>query len=327
MNFKIHLLNTYLGFVNEDLILSFLLRNYSCELVTNISEANIVIRGVFPARLSLFRRGISVLSNKLNDILNNASQLSVRQLVDPGRRQLWIHISGEKPNLNTFSSFYNSECDIGIGHETINNNNYVRMPNWYQSIDWADSGVPRDQNAYYRFGKPISLDELTTGISSASFSKNKQNCALINSHLTAPRDLFCMQIKKIMPLDIYGQVGLKTDQCKRDILKNYNFNLAPENTLYPGYVTEKIPEAYACGVFPIGWYLDGVDKEFSEESHLNLATFGPYAFCVEDDSLHSALQEIVLRTAKEGVPPLLPQKPSLDPMIALIERAIGYVKY
>ena len=36
-------------------------------------------------------------------------------------------------------------------------------------------------------------------------------------------------------------------------LKPYKFNLAPENSTYPGYVTEKIIQAYGSGCVPIYW--------------------------------------------------------------------------
>ena len=31
----------------------------------------------------------------------------------------------------------------------------------------------------------------------------------------------------------------------KDLIKNYKFSFCSENSIYPGYVTEKIPEVYA----------------------------------------------------------------------------------
>ena len=327
MQLKIYLLQTYSGFENEDLILAFLRKSYSCEIVSNICNANVVIRGVFPsAKYTLIRRGINKLVKQIRLNLDLHSQEKIRDRIDPSRNQLWIHLSGEKPNFNSFSSFYNSECDIGIGHEAINNTNYIRMPHWYQSIDWADFGVPRDLNSYHRLGKPINLDELMHGIP-ACLLQDKDKCALINSHMTAPRDVFFRQIKEIMPFDIYGLPGNMTNLCKRDILREYNFNLAPENTLYPGYITEKIPEAYACRSFPIGWYLNGQDNEFTADSHLNLGVLTPSDIFGHESILESRLASIMSTIKREGIPPLLLRKPSLSPVISLIEKAVHSLNF
>lgn len=327
MQLKIFLLQTYSGLENEDLILAFLRKSYSCQVVSNISHANIVIRGVFPrpTNYTLFRRAMNKLSKKIKLEHTITSKIKIRDIVDPGKSQLWIHLSGESPNLNPCSSFYNSECDIGIGHESIIDINYTRMPHWYQSIDWSGSGVPREPKAFYRLGKPVTINELTTGIPASRLSDYKNKCALINSHLSSPRDVFSRQIKSTMPFDIYGTPGTKTNQDKRDILKNYNFSLVPENTLYPGYVTEKIPEAFACGTFSIGWYLPGVENDFTTDSHLNLVTLGPDAFCEKKHILHQKLEEVKIRMKLEGLPPLLNEMPSLDAAISLVERGISSI--
>ena len=201
------------------------------------------------------------------------------------------------------------------------------MPHWYQSIDWADSAVPRHPRAFYRLGKPIAIDELTTGIPASAFTDHQRKCALINSHMTSPRDIFYRQIKNIMSCDVYGGGGIKINLSKRDILSDYNFNLAPENTLYPGYITEKIPEAFASGTFPIGWYLNGLDDEFSCNSHLNLATLGSLPFTGDNDMLSIKLAAITMTMKRDGIPPLLNKEPSLDNVISLLERFIRMIKY
>ena len=45
----------------------------------------------------------------------------------------------------------------------------------------------------------------------------------------------------------------KSGFFKKDLIKNYKFSFCPENSIYPGYVTEKIPEVYASKSIPITW--------------------------------------------------------------------------
>ncbi len=40
------------------------------------------------------------------------------------------------------------------------------------------------------------------------------------------------------------------------------FNLCEENSVYPGYYTEKVVEAYATGCIPIGWANPNIDADF-----------------------------------------------------------------
>ena len=111
-------------------------------------------------------------------------------------------MSGESPSHSRDSSFLNSECDYGIGHEPIAEQNYVYMPHWYQSIDWSFQGFPRIDSAFYRLGKPIQVDELTTGIPASKFRQRNKRCAFIASHMTPPRDVMIYQIGKLEMITI-----------------------------------------------------------------------------------------------------------------------------
>ena len=61
-----------------------------------------------------------------------------------------------------------------------------------------------------------------------------------------------------------------SDFRKSDILQQYAFNLCPENGLYPGYATEKIPEAFAAGCLPIAYVDESVCVDFNPKAFVNL---------------------------------------------------------
>ena len=66
-------------------------------------------------------------------------------------------------------------------------------------------------------------------------------------------------------VDIYGKLG-KEIENKSECISQYKFNLAFENDLYPGYVTEKIFDAWLSKTIPIWRGLDS-------EEYLNREAF------------------------------------------------------
>lgn len=60
---------------------------------------------------------------------------------------------------------------------------------------------------------------------------------------------------------------------KISFIKNYKFNLAIENLNVDGYISEKIPEAFAALTLPIYWGSDTVKKEFGVNGYINISDF------------------------------------------------------
>jgi hypothetical protein len=325
---KIATIATYNGYLEEDLLVSILKKKYNVEFINDAQNADIILQGAFQnqfsfqTKLNLF---LNFYLNRLNHI-NFKEKKSIKDFIDPHRNKIWIHVSGESPNYSIKSSFLNSECDFGIGHETIVNPNYVRMPHWYQSLDWSNCGFDRSHVAFYRLGSPIKLNELMSGISSSTIKNKKMKCALFASHLTTPRDIFVKEIQKFIEVDIFGingnrPIGLRSSTTKREVLNNYVFTLCPENMLYPGYITEKTPESFACSSFPLSWYIDSTEPEFSLESHLNIADYGAKSVSC-DGTLADLVQKKYQLIKNEGVEPLLYKAPTLEPIIEILDKAI-----
>jgi hypothetical protein len=64
----------------------------------------------------------------------------------------------------------------------------------------------------------------------------------------------------------YGNESMK---AKLGWLPNYKFNMCFENSSYPGYVTEKIYEAFIGGTIPIYWGSPTVEVDFNPRAFLN----------------------------------------------------------
>lgn len=86
------------------------------------------------------------------------------------------------------------------------------------------------------------------------------------------------------PMAYGGRFRNNTGGCVDDkiaFLRNYKFNLALENSMVPGYVTEKIVEALAAPTVPIYWGSDIAKSDFNPEAFINAADYDTTEALVE----------------------------------------------
>jgi hypothetical protein len=95
---------------------------------------------------------------------------------------------------------------------------------------------------------------------------------------------------------------------KRELLQEYAFNLCPENHLFPGYYTEKIPESFLSGALPLSWVDANVCADFNPAAFINLEPMAWQNFEPLSSLLHS---KQYLESYCDQ--PLLLTPPSLDP--------------
>lgn len=87
--------------------------------------------------------------------------------------------------------------------------------------------------------------------------------------------------------------------------KNYKFVFAMENRKVPGYVTEKIMNAFYSGAIPIYWGSDNISQLFNKKAFINLGDFNCLADCVNhcismtDDECANMLAEPIYNPDSE----------------------------
>jgi hypothetical protein len=119
-------------------------------------------------------------------------------------------------------------------------------------------------------------------------------------------------------VDVFGAAGTGRVQRKSEIARNYRFVLCFENDLFPGYVTEKVVEAWASGAVPIWWGLDPL-AYINQDAVVNVAAH---------PSLDSAVRLVgqINHNAdlwhEMTTSPLLNRSPDLEPALLLIRRAL-----
>jgi Alpha-(1,3)-fucosyltransferase FucT N-terminal domain/Glycosyltransferase family 10 (fucosyltransferase) C-term len=206
------------------------------------------------------------------------------------------------------------EADYFISFDlSVNSSRHLRFPYWMEMLDWSHEGIVGNQNP--RFGQLLSISRMMQPLGN-DFLKRSRRVAIFSSHLREPRTTLVRAVERIIPLEGFGPYFDKSilhhQQSgfnKVDVLQNFAFNLCPENGLYPGYYTEKIPEAFAAGCLPLTWADINVCVDFNPEAFINLGPmswqdFEPLKEIINSPSRLEAFTE----------QPLLLKEPSIEPL-------------
>lgn len=205
--------------------------------------------------------------------------------------------------------------DFSISHDlSVNNANHFRLPYWMELVDWSHEGIVGNLNP--RYGELLSLKRLTKPLGK-EFLERPRVASFVTSHLIEPRGTLyralqeCVEVKGFGP---YFDMNIKNHHTsnflKKEILLKYAFNLCPENSMYPGYYTEKIPESFVAGSLPISWTDSNISYDFNPRAFINLAPFTSINFEPLKNLLSSdiALSEYANESLIHKVPSLEPAK-------------------
>jgi hypothetical protein len=174
----------------------------------------------------------------------------------------WIDIAEKelsKRKLSPVTLFQTAEnlrhdhisADYSISHDlNVYSDRHFRLPYWMEMVDWSREGLYGNSNP--RFGMLLTLDQMQKPLG-REFLERQCKAIILSSHLREPRASCLRAVQQFIPVDGFGpyfdqRIKSHHDShfFKYDLLKNYAFNLCPENGLFPGYVTEKIPEAFVA---------------------------------------------------------------------------------
>jgi hypothetical protein len=177
-----------------------------------------------------------------------------------------IFFTGEnkRPNL--------SDCDYSISFDFDDyGGRNIRIPLWYYYIDWFEVGT---------YGNPQYLIPVDYLMYPNEFSKKEKNkfCCAVYSNPISMRNQFISIISQYKSVDCYGKLhGFNYlpdgEKNKMNVISNYKFNVCFENSVYPGYFTEKILHAKVSGSIPIYYSDKSFDKDFNVRSCINLIDY------------------------------------------------------
>ncbi len=266
---------------------------------SKVSAANLIILGPFYNPKRNFRWIPKPLRRSYQEF---------SKIIQSRHRPITLFHTAENIRYNHFQADYTISFDLLADSEK-----HLRLPYWMEFIDWSHEGISGNINP--RFGKLLSLDRLMRPQGKAFLDKPKK-AAIFASHLREPRSTLIRVVTQCIPVHGFGPSfdhdishHSKSIFTKSEILKNFGFNLCPENSLYPGYYTEKIPEAFMAETLPITWTDENVCVDFNPNAIINLYPMFASGFDTLLDIINS---KNILKSFTEE--PLIIKKPSITPL-------------
>ena len=271
-------------------------KGYNPEVITKTSEmVDLEITSVFEKPLGSLENKVhnkliseKYYGNKRLEKLSSSRQL--RQ--NPATRRLWYTGENIRPpfsmNYDGYLSYDQYDFD-GI-------NSY--FPLWYTHLDWF--GKPEFN---FRVGKEVVTSELLT---SRKLTTTKTKLAIVFLSNPHPYRLKVIEIlRRYGQVDVYGGYTSNPVKYKMDVSSEYKFMLCFENDNYPGYVTEKLLDAYLSETIPLYWGNLGKNSIYNEAAFLNLNDYENIDHWI-GDALSLNYEEIYQEALFKEEPSLLP---------------------
>lgn len=197
-----------------------------------------------------------------------------------------------------------------------------RLPLWYARLAWPGfEQKPRRPNMHnHGYEQLIDIESLTKP-RKLNLEQKTKFCALIANNPEGLRINLYNTISQYKQVDGYGNMfNRPLRQSKLDILPQYRFCLCPENSVYDGYVTEKLIDAYAGGAIPIYSGATAVDWEFNAHAFLNYYDMTDMNWFIKHiKKIDSDDEEYVTMYEQ----PLLENKPTLESAIAFVRSIVN----
>ena len=151
-----------------------------------------------------------------------------------------------------------------------------------------------------------------------NFEKRKKFCVAFIGKAYPFRMQALSALSEIQKVEVFGAIARKDAKSKFKESQNYKFVFAFENDLYPGYVTEKVIEAWATGAIPLYWGSDPANY-INPKAVINLADFDSmmeFVDFVKEVNANSKLWEEIASQ------PILLKRPDLSDVNRVLEKAL-----
>ncbi len=223
-----------------------------------------------------------------------------------------IVIIGE--NVRPRYDFYrfSLSCDF----DTYGGRNF-RLPEWYGELQWTGDLAPRIPCGSHGHEERVEIDSLLAP--REHIELRPKFCCLVSSYREAHRALALEALSQVGEVDVFGGMsGEPVLRSKYDFLREYRFNLCFENSIFPGYYTEKAFQAWAAGCIPLYFSDPYFTVDFNPRAIINRISFPTLAAFVEEVRRVNQSAELMTQYLRE---PLLLERPSLEPAVAFLRRA------
>ena len=177
---------------------------------------------------------------------------------------IWENV---RPNYSLYSYSISSDLDNYEGRN-------IRLPLWVAELAWPRFDAPDSHCEGAHGNEPLVDIDLLLSPRSAAYVDRPKFCGHVASNAEPFRMMAARALSAIGPVDLYGRIAGKTEPwSKYEILKPHKFSLCFENSLFPGYHTEKLLQAYAAGTIPLYFGTASVSGDFNSRAFINRLDF------------------------------------------------------
>ena len=198
--------------------------------------------------------------------------------------------------------FRSDRCDYSLTFDFSDDPRNIRLPLWMLQIDWFNKGgyvnpefvLPYEQ----LWDNPFMKDVKT------SF------CSFVYNNDAPYRKEIVDELSKYKQVDCFGKPHgnwFYGESNKIKCISNYKFNICFENSLHPGYYTEKPIHAKFAGCVPVYWSDSLMAQDFNPKGFLNLTDFNSVKELCDriieidqDDQQYKTVRAEPLFSSKEG---------------------------
>jgi hypothetical protein len=277
--------------------------NYDvCVVSSESHNIDLEFRSVFPfkSRLDkLFSYAFGQLSTQKKwDYLDKSMYGSSKSYKTRAKRVIWY--SGE----NKRTPFQEFDAIIGFDSDDSYSNIFY-FPFWMYRVDWG-----------------LETQERIKGMT-PSYMVNKRDPIIRprrSCTFTSTREPSRMRlietVSGVMEVDKFGAAFARIVEDKHKIASAYGFQICPENDLFPGYITEKVPEAWHSGNIPIWQGLDNF-RCFNSQAIVDVTGLSKSQIW---SKLNSVSEEEAGWIRSQ---PILLKEPTLKPLAELIQNVLN----
>jgi hypothetical protein len=218
---------------------------------------------------------------------------------------------------------------LSFDYDTYGGRNF-RLPLWWWRLAWPgynerwrQRARPTGAGPAHGYEDLIPIEALLRA-RPAPQSRPEGFCVLVATNPEPLRINLFMGLQRAGQMTGYGQMfNNPLHRSKFEVLGQFRFCLCPENSIYPGYHTEKLIDAWYGGCVPLynGDRLLGQD--FNPSALVNYQDFLDMEWFVDHARRLDASREAYEAIRSQ---PLLSRRPSLEPLIGFLRFAVEQIR-
>jgi len=210
------------------------------------------------------------------------------------------------------------KCDYSLTFEkdSYGGKNF-RLPLWYLYIDWFD--VKTYDNPEW-----LIPESYLYGENEFTLKPKDKFCTIVYGKQIESRIRAIQNISRYKTVEVFGKANSNQplpdgENYKMDLISDYKFSLCYENSVTPGYHTEKLLHGKIAGNIPIYYGDKTISEDFNSECFIN-------AVDMSDEELMELIQRIDSNNSsyiEMKNKPLFKSKLTLDGVCANIKNILS----